>query len=87
MGSKAEADRGDVAIVSRAPARPETMPQPLEELSLATLARDVEADVRRVPAGSTGTVVGVYRGGVAYEIEFIRPFHCVATVEGDAVER
>lgn len=87
MGSKAEADRGDVAIVSRAPARPETMPQPLEELSLATLARDVEADGRRVPAGSTGTIVYVYRDGVAYEVEFFEPFHCVTMVESDAIER
>jgi hypothetical protein len=45
----------------------------------------VEAEGRLLPAGSTGTVVHVYPDERAYEVEFNRPFHAVATVEADAV--
>jgi len=50
------------------------------ELSLVSLAQPVEADGGVVPAGSTGTVVHVYPQEIAYEVEFNRPFHTVATV-------
>ena len=55
------------------------------ELSLVSLTRPVEAEGRLLPAGSTGTVVHVYPDECAYEVEFNRPFHAVATVEADAV--
>lgn len=54
-------------------------------LSLVVLARPVQADGRLVPAGSTGTVVHVYPAEQAYEVEFERPFHVVATVAADAI--
>lgn len=50
------------------------------ELDTVALARPVAVDGRTMPAGSRGTVVAVYNAGVAYEIEFERPFHAVATV-------
>lgn len=55
------------------------------ELSLVSLARPVEAEEGILPAGSTGTVVHVYPGERAYEIEFVRPFHALVTVESAAI--
>ena len=34
-----------------------------------------------LPCGSHGTVVAVWADGKAYEVEFIRPFHCQITIE------
>jgi Domain of unknown function (DUF4926) len=62
--------------------RPERHP----ELSLVSLARPVKADGRILPPGSTGTVVHVYPDERAYEVEFISPFHTVATVEVTAIK-
>jgi hypothetical protein len=36
-----------------------------------------------VPAGSVGTIVHVWRGGAACEVEFSDPFETVATVRAD----
>ena len=38
------------------------------------------ADGRTLPAGALGAVVFIHGGGQAYEVEFIEPFHAVATV-------
>jgi hypothetical protein len=56
------------------------------ELSLVSLARPVETEGRVLPAGSVGTVVHVYPEEKAYEVEFVRPFHTVATVEATAIK-
>jgi len=56
------------------------------ELSLVSLARPVKADGGILPPGSTGTVVHVYPDERAYEVEFMSPFHTVATVEAAAIE-
>lgn len=61
---------------------------PIAELERVSLSSSVtDDDGREVPAGSTGPVVGVYRGGAAYEVEFVEPFHTVATVLPDAIHR
>ncbi len=52
------------------------------ELSVVALRRAIPAEQRIMPAGSKGTVVGVYQDGVGYEVEFNQPFHAVLTVEG-----
>lgn len=59
----------------------------IEDLSRVVLCRDVVSEGRRLPAGSAGTVVGVYRNGAAYEVEFTTPFHTVATVDAAAIQR
>lgn len=51
------------------------------ELSMVSLARPVAADEGVLPVGATGTVVHVYPNERAYEVEFIKPFHTLATVE------
>jgi len=51
----------------------------LDEVTL-TMPVYVEAVGRELPAGSRGAVVGVWRSGRAYEVEFTRPFACLATV-------
>ncbi|MBN9561969.1 MAG: DUF4926 domain-containing protein [Alphaproteobacteria bacterium] len=55
------------------------------ELSRVSLARPLTVEHGVLPAGSTGTVVHVYPGEVAYEIEFVRPFHALVTVESAAI--
>ncbi|MGA1858018.1 DUF4926 domain-containing protein [Azospirillum sp. 11R-A] len=59
--------------------------EPIEELMRVALSRPVETEDGVLPAGSMGTVVGIYRGGAAYEVEFAKPFRTVATVMPDAI--
>jgi hypothetical protein len=52
----------------------------ISEHSMVALTHShVCEDGRVLPEGSEGAVVHVYRGG-GYEVEFERPFHCVATI-------
>ena len=53
------------------------------ELAPVTLKRPIEAEGRRLPAGSRGTVVAAYRDGTGFEVEFFEPFHAVVTLEAD----
>jgi hypothetical protein len=55
------------------------------ELSRVSLARPVTVQEGVLPPGSTGTVVHVYPEERAYEVEFVRPFHALATVEYAAI--
>ncbi len=55
------------------------------ELSIVALARPVASDEGEVPAGAVGTVVHIYPEERAYEVEFFRPFHALATVEAAAI--
>jgi Domain of unknown function (DUF4926) len=56
------------------------------ELSVISLARPVETEGGVLPPGATGTVVHVYPDARAYEVEFVRPFHTLATVEATSIE-
>ncbi|WP_375464114.1 DUF4926 domain-containing protein [uncultured Methylobacterium sp.] len=40
-----------------------------------------------IPAGTEGTVVGVWRDGAAYEVEFAHPAGALATVEAGHLRR
>jgi hypothetical protein len=54
----------------------------VRELDLVTLGVPVRADGEHcIPAGSTGTVVGIWGEGRAYEVEFTEPVPALATVE------
>ena len=53
------------------------------ELSIVGLDHAVPVDGRLLPPGSRGTVVGVYRDGYGYEVEFTRPFHAIVTLHVD----
>lgn len=53
---------------------------PFKDLDAVRLGRSLETDDGLMPAGSEGTVVGVWRAGAAYEVEFSEPFHAVETV-------
>lgn len=57
------------------------------ELSVVCLTRAVETEGSVLPPGACGTIVHVYPDARAYEVEFNRPFHTVATVESDAIVR
>lgn len=59
--------------------------EPIEELTRVALSKPVETEDGVLPAKSMGTVVGVYRCGATYEVEFAKPFHTVATVMPDAI--
>lgn len=39
-------------------------------------------DGRVLPPGAAGAVVGIWKDGAAYEVEFGEPFHAVVTVPG-----
>lgn len=64
-----------------------TEPQPLRpgalrELSVVALVRPATTDDgTEMPAGSEGTIVGIWAGGEAYEVEFVEPVAGLATVE------
>lgn len=60
------------------------------ELDRVTLGQDVESDVESddgetVPAGATGTVVGIWAGGAAFGVEFTVPVSALATVRAEAI--
>lgn len=63
-------------------------PSAIRELDTARLLVPVtDDDGHEVPAGSVGTVVGVWNQGEAYEVEFVVPFQALATVEGGQIVR
>lgn len=63
------------------------VPPAIPELACAQLVRAIVVPEGELPAGTSGTIVHVYRDGLAYEIEILRPFHVVATVEATDVIR
>jgi len=63
-----------------------TQVAPLVELKRITLAKTVHSDEGQVPVGSSGTIVHVWKGGTACEVEFSKPFHAIATVKLDAID-
>jgi hypothetical protein len=51
------------------------------EHSMVRLSRACDTDDgRTLPAGASGAVVGIWREGLAYEVEFSDPFHAVVTL-------
>ena len=64
----------DNASEPRAPAFKE-----LDDVVLAAPVHVASAG-RDLPAGARGTVVGVWRNGAAYEVEFTHPFACLVTL-------
>lgn len=61
----------------------------ISELTRVALVTDyLDADTgRSLPAGSRGTVVGIWAKGRAYEVEFTEPFACLATVSPEALRQ
>ncbi|GGE74811.1 type I restriction endonuclease [Sphingomonas prati] len=53
----------------------------ISDLSRVRLRVPKRAGEQDIPAGSTGTVVYVYKKSLAYEVEFSSPFHAVVTLE------
>ena len=66
---------------------PDVIDQGIPELSVVRLTKSVRNGNRgrRMPAGSVGTIVHVYRNAAAYEVEFSQPFHAILTCERDDV--
>lgn len=62
-------------------------PRAFGELDEVALARAVyvESLHKELPAGSRGTVVGVWQEGRAYEVEFAKPFECLVTVPAEGL--
>ena len=62
--------------------RDRNAPARIEELDRVELLADVLGDDQvTVPAGSVGTVVAIWAGGAAFEVEFTRPVDALATVD------
>jgi hypothetical protein len=56
----------------------------LDDVALAAPVY-VKAMNRELPTGARGTVVGVWRGGDAFEVEFTKPFECLITVRAEGL--
>ena len=56
----------------------------LDDVTLAAPVHVASLD-RDLPAGAHGTVVGVWQGGRAYEVEFSEPFACLVTVPAEGL--
>ncbi|MCJ2134919.1 DUF4926 domain-containing protein [Methylobacterium sp. J-026] len=60
--------------------------EPVRELDRVRVLRSVIGDDDlTVPAGATGTVVGIYADGAAFEVEFTEPVDTLATVDAATV--
>ncbi|MFY9290806.1 MAG: DUF4926 domain-containing protein [Methylorubrum rhodinum] len=44
-------------------------------------------DGETVPAGSEGTIVAVWNGGAAFDVEFVRPVETLAAIAPEALQR
>lgn len=56
--------------------------EPIAELSVVALDRDIDlSPIGCLPKGTQGTLVSVYDGGAAYEVEFDEPFHALLTLK------
>jgi hypothetical protein len=64
-----------------------TAPRAFHELDEVILARAVGVSElgKALPAEARGTVVGVWQGGRAYEVEFAAPFACLVTVPAEGL--
>ena len=61
-------------------------PGALPELSVVALVRPATTDDGiDMPTGSEGTIVGIWAGGEAYEVEFVEPVPGLATVEASGL--
>ena len=59
----------------------------LRELDRVALTAGLVTDEEiAIEAGTQGTVVGIWRDGAAYEVEFADPPGTLATVEADGLE-
>jgi type I restriction enzyme R subunit len=58
----------------------------LPELTRVVLRVPKQVGEQELPPGSAGTVVYAYEKADAYEVEFMRPFHAVLTVERSELE-
>lgn len=78
--SKAPASRREVCGWSKLAALPPSKRKPsllFKEYSLVKARREIREGAHSVPAGATGTIVHVIRGGAGYQVEFTAPKHLV----------
>jgi hypothetical protein len=62
-------------------AEPDLPLRDLDRVALTAVAVTDGGD--RMEPGTQGTIVGVWRGGAAYEVEFAQPPGALATVEAE----
>lgn len=72
----------DIGAVTASPSSDE-----LKELDRVALTVPVSSEAGTVPAGATGTIVGVWQAGHAFEVEIARPFAALVTVTASQVVR
>lgn len=59
---------------------------PIRELDRVRVLHALTGDDEQcVPMGATGTVVGVYANGEAFEVEFTQPVDTLATIQRHAL--
>jgi len=79
---RAQATRQQSALP--AGSRPRRAFEELDDVTLAVPVHVASLD-QDLPAGAHGTVVGIWQGGRAYEVEFSEPFECLVTVPADGL--
>jgi hypothetical protein len=57
----------------------------LDQVTLAEAVYVTELE-RELPVGASGTVVGIWQNGRAYEVEFSQPFECLVTVPSEGLK-
>ncbi len=57
------------------------------EFDVVVAANHIACEGRVIPQGSKGMIVDVGDTGGTFEVEFLSPFHCVATVSAAQIAR
>ena len=60
--------------------------RPFLQHRLVRLVRDFDAPDARIPSGTVATVLEIFKGGVAYLVEFEGPHEAPETVMADMLE-
>lgn len=84
--------RGRLTSITETRLRPVTRdrgePRRIQELDRVELLKDILGDDKvMLPSGSAGTVVAIWAGGAAVEVEFTWPVDALATVEADLLSK
>ena len=68
---------GMMSALRKMTAAPASEPPAISEHARVRAVKDIHEGDESVPAGATGTVVHVIKGGVGYDVEFTSPKHVI----------
>lgn len=59
----------------------------IHEIDRVALLGEISTTEGVMPVGTVGTVVYRYNNGEAYEVEFTKPFHLIATLKSNEISK